>query len=202
MIYHRDSQKRFYVEHAVCFITTNTYQSHPHFNEPILCDLFLEDLLFCRKIKGFEIYAYKINPDHIHLLLQPDGKYNYSDIIGSLKRNFSRDCNILINGGNFIRKNNANQNTNNEGEDSNPRRLSDRQLMEHIEKMSELQKQFLQKYSKNRYSPRFRWQPSFHDHIIRGKKDFYFHLKYIENQWIKHKLPENRYCFIDESVVF
>ncbi|MFC1496583.1 transposase, partial [Candidatus Margulisiibacteriota bacterium] len=58
--------------------------------------MFIEKLLYCQKLKEFEIYGYKINPDHIHLLIQPNEKYDFSNIMGSLKRNFSRDCNRMM----------------------------------------------------------------------------------------------------------
>ena len=45
--------------------------------------------------------------------------------------------------------------------------------------------------------PKFKWQKSFHDHYIRGRKDFENHLKYIYNNPIKHKIcdPE-KYQFL------
>ena len=38
---------------------------------------------------------------------------------------------------------------------------------------------------------KFQWQKSFHDHIIRDEKDYFKHLKYTENNYIKHGLSDN-----------
>ena len=60
--------------------------------------------------------------------------------------------------------------------------------------------QFIGKYGNHYDLAQFKWQDSFHDHIIRDKEDFYNHVEYIRNQWIKHNLPSNKYCFIDEEL--
>jgi REP element-mobilizing transposase RayT len=99
----KNSPKRYYEPNCSVFITTSTYKRYPYFEEDIFCELFIEELNFCQKLKNFQIEAYKINPEHIHLLITPGERYNYSEIMGSLKRNFSRDYNDLINGNGFIR---------------------------------------------------------------------------------------------------
>lgn len=43
----------------------------------------------------------------------------------------------------------------------------------------------------NPFFSKFQWQKSFHDHIIRDKEDFLKHLKYTENNYIKHWLPND-----------
>jgi hypothetical protein len=43
---HRNSQKRLYVSDGMYFITTNTENRHPYFENEILCELFLETLDF------------------------------------------------------------------------------------------------------------------------------------------------------------
>lgn len=94
---HRNSQKRIYSEEFIYFVTFNTFKNFPYFQYDILCRLFVLHLEFCQRFQDFELYAYKVNPQHIHLLMKPSQKYNYSQIMGSLKRNFSRDANRLIN---------------------------------------------------------------------------------------------------------
>ncbi|MCB1161012.1 MAG: hypothetical protein KDK45_26160, partial [Leptospiraceae bacterium] len=49
--------------------------------------------------------------------------------------------------------------------------------------------------------PKFQWHKSFHDHYIRDERDFYHHIQYIQNQWIKHSLKENKYCYIMEDIL-
>ena len=55
-------------------------------------------IVVCRNLKGFILYGYKINPDHIHLLIRPGERNNYSEIMRSLKTNFSRNMNRVMNG--------------------------------------------------------------------------------------------------------
>ena len=158
---HRNSQKRFYNENGVYFVTTNTHEGYPYFNEDLFCELFVENLKYSRTLKGFEIFAYKINPEHVHLLIQPGKKYNYSQIMGSLKRNFSRDCNDLMEMREFVRSH--------KGDDSNRRLYG---LDDEFKRL----------------------------HAVLDKLDFYNHLQYIQNQAIKHKLKENKYCFVNQEV--
>ncbi len=93
---HRNSQKRIYIKNAIYFITTNVDEPLFLFKEDLFCELFVEDLKFCREIKQFNIFGYKVNPDHIHLLIQPTGKYNYSEIMQNLKRVSSLHINQII----------------------------------------------------------------------------------------------------------
>ena len=39
--------------------------------------------------------------------------------------------------------------------------------------------------------PQFKWQKSFHDHVIRNQKDLENHFNYTVNNFRKHDLPEN-----------
>ena len=95
---HRNSQKRIYIKNAIYFITTNTFEAYTFFEEDIFCDLFVKDLNYCQNIKPFKIYGYKVNPDHIHLLIKPTGQYNYSEIMQNLKRVSSLHINQIIEG--------------------------------------------------------------------------------------------------------
>jgi hypothetical protein len=40
----------------------------------------------------------------------------------------------------------------------------------------------------------------FLDHMIRGRRDFLEHIKYIRNQWIKHNQPRDKFCYINDSL--
>ncbi|HBE80376.1 MAG TPA: hypothetical protein DDW65_21725 [Firmicutes bacterium] len=161
---HRNSQKRLYVPDGIYFITTNTYDRLPYFENEILCELFLETLDFTSLIKEFNIHGWAINLEHLHLLIQPTGKYNYSEIMGTLKRNFSRDCN-------------------------------DPYFKAHVDKLFELQSRFLMDCNRNSLLP-FKWQSSFHDHLIRDEKDYQNHLEYIQNQPLKHQLADRKWYWI------
>ena len=50
--------------------------------------------------------------------------------------------------------------------------------------------QFRQKYPNHKF-PKFVWQASFHDHVIRNEKDFIAHDNYCKNNYLKHDLPMN-----------
>ena len=193
---HRNSQKRIYVKNGIYFITTNTHNGYPYFKNDVFCDLFVETLNFCRELKKFDIFGYKINPNHIHLLIQPLG-VNFSDIIGSLKRNVSRNINCLIEGRDFV---------NTKGDDSNRRLLYgdggvfvEANFQSHLDKLEKFRTEFLKNY-KN-YQSQFKWQKSFHFHVVNGHNDLRNHLSYIERQWIKHGLPENKHCFVAWNVL-
>jgi putative transposase len=168
---HRNSQKRYYIENAIYFITTKTYGGYPYFIDDIFCELFVEELLFCQKLKRFEIYGYKINPDHVHLLIMPN-EYNYSEIIHNLKRTSSLHINQIIG-----------------GEDIYPR-------LQWTQNLNKYRTQFIEKYGENHNFPPFKWQKSFHDHIIRNKRDFRNHITYIQRQWLKHGLRKNKWCYV------
>jgi len=87
-VLHRNAQKRFYIPSATYLITTNTYNRYPFFQNTLLCDFLIEKLRICKKLKKFELYAFCILFDHMHLLLRPS-IFNISQIMFSLKRQFS-----------------------------------------------------------------------------------------------------------------
>ena len=212
MTFHRNSQKRYYIPGAMCFITMNTRDRQPFFKEDILCRLFLDEIDICRVIKECGIIAYKVNPDHIHIIIQPSGKANYSECIRSLRTNFSRNVNRVIE---------------RSGDDMDPERIiaktvekkrpiynpdavkpghvtrSDAAFTEMIKRHSELlnayRDQFRKKYHGILCMPVFRWQSRFHDHIIRNKDDLANHIRYLEYQWINHGLRENKWLWIRED---
>lgn len=67
---HRNSQKRIHTRDKIYFITTNTKDRYPYFEEDVLCNLLVLHLELCVLLYYINIYAYKINPEHVHLLLQ------------------------------------------------------------------------------------------------------------------------------------
>lgn len=165
---HRNSQKRIIEPIGIYFITTNTYERFPFFRATIFCELFIEELKVCKKVKDFELYAFCVLYDHIHLLLKPNEHENISKIMKFLKENFSRDANKII-VGNIT-----------EG-DTAPCRL-------HIQSVLKiLSHQFLSFTQSHRFEiPEFKWQKSFHDHIIRNEKDFEYHWNYTSYNFDKH----------------
>lgn len=177
---HRNSQKRYYIDNAIYFITTNTFKGYPYFEIDVLSELLVEELRICQQIQKFKLFGYKINPEHIHLLIQPNEKYNYSVVMNSLKTNFARDANRVL--GYFHLK-------------ARSRDLAFGNDFK-FELLQNLRNQFIKQYGIYHNIPKFKWQSSFHDHIIRNDFDYFQHLKYIQNQWIRHKLSSNKWCWV------
>ena len=93
---HKKLQKRIHTEESVYFVAANTYNHYPYFKEDIFCRLLIDEIKLCRQLKKFEIFAYKINPDLIHLLIQPDFLYYFSTIVQFIKRNSSQNINKIL----------------------------------------------------------------------------------------------------------
>jgi len=94
---HKNSQKRIYSDNAIYFITLNTKDGYPYFKEEIFCELFMENLYICKMLKQFELHAFNVLYNHVHLLIKPRKDYNVSKIIKSLKENVSCDINRVMN---------------------------------------------------------------------------------------------------------
>jgi len=181
-MFYRNSQKRIYLENVVYFVTFKTYDNFPYFQEEIFCDLFVEELLLCQKMKQFELHAFNVLYEHVHLLFQPMGKYNYSKIIQFLKRHSTRDINFVLNEG-AIRESRLR---------GGGYEKYEQFVKKHDEKLVGLRNKFIEKYGLRQTEfPLFRWHKSFHDHIIRGERDFENHLLYTAYNHLKHGLPEN-----------
>lgn len=163
-------------------MTFKTYDNFPYFKEKIFCDIFVENLKLCKELKQFELYAFNILYEHIHLLLKPMGKYNYSQIMQFIKRHATRDINYVINEG-AIRESRLR---------GGEYEKFDEIIKNHDMLLKQYRKIFIGKYGKNQYStPQFKWQKSFHDHIIRNDDDLEKHFNYIINNHLKHGLPED-----------
>ena len=189
----------------------NLHKNSPkrvYFKESIFCDLFIENLKICKQLKGFKLYAFSIIYDHINLMIEPSNEFNVSQVIKSLKRNVSRNINIIM------------------GYTSNypvhpvghtilcglrgmgsslkckvlglPTLNQDNKL--YIWKFDvELYKNlFNNKFKGDTSYPKFKWQRKFYDHYIRfhenhlkQEKDWDYHYEYTINNHLKHGLPEN-----------
>ena len=95
MLY-RNSQKRFYKEGLIYSITSNTKGWVPWFEDEELCEIWLNTLIQVKQLKGFDIYAFCLLPDHFHLLLRPTERFNLSVIMKSFKENSSQDINKYL----------------------------------------------------------------------------------------------------------
>lgn len=87
--------KHFYEENTPYFITCVTFNRNEIFRNGLGRDL-LSNILIYNKFKcKYNIYSFVIMPDHFHLILQPLGEMNISEIMKKIKGNFSRFYNII-----------------------------------------------------------------------------------------------------------
>ena len=184
---HRNSQKRIYVRGATYFITSVTHQRYPYFNEKVLADLVVYDLWLSEHLKDYRMVGYTVLPDHVHIMFQPQGERNYSEILQNIKRVFSLQANQIM----FWEENPAVA-----GEDIYPHlQLPTNEQdpyggLRWSGPLREFRKRIVKKYGANHHLPKFKWQSSFRDHIIRDRRDFDNHLQYIYNNAAKHGLVE------------
>ena len=83
--------RRYYIPDAIVFLTTVTRGRQPLFAPQDNVDLWWDNLRTTRTFCPFKLWAYAILPNHIHLLLQPTGGRDFSQIINSTKSNFTKD---------------------------------------------------------------------------------------------------------------
>ena len=191
---HRNSQKRDYQDNNVYFIVTKTFQNFPYFKEHIFCELFIEELKLCKELKKFKLYGFCIIYDHLNLVVHPSSDFNVSKIMQFIKRHFTRDINYITG-------------TANAGDIRECRlRGSNYEkynvfIKKYDEKVEQLKKEYNKKYCQTQI-PKFKWQKSFHDHVIKNSKDFENHYNYTIYNFQKHNLSENwKYTSLNYSEI-
>ena len=178
MLEHRNSQKRIYIADACYFITCVTQNRFPYFKEEIFCELFLENLRICKRLKEFKLYGWFLGYDHFHWQIEPGDRWNYSKIMHCFKRNITRDINKIMN-------------PHFEGDVPQRRRYYPVIGADMDPRLRAYHDRWVQKYPTPFQIPKFHWQKSFHDHYLRNERDFMTHLEYISWNPIKHALPED-----------
>jgi len=108
------------------------------------------------------------------MVVKPRKGFDISKVMQTLKCYFSQDANKIL-GYNPI-----------EGESSSFR-------LQVVHKLKQWKNEFNKKYTPQKQSlfPKFQWQRSFHDHVIRTQKDLEAHLHYTVFNYLKHELPED-----------
>ncbi|MFA7663129.1 MAG: transposase [Patescibacteria group bacterium] len=198
---YRDSQTRHYDEGQIYFVTCNVKDWAPFFKEKIFCELFVAELKLAQELKEFELYGFCLNYSHFHLLIKPNQEHDLSKIMQFLKRNFSRCANFILGYNNdelkqYVEMLKVSESDNNYCRFQKPQRLQKTQenykkeFQEFNKKLLNLHHQFIQKHS-NRNIPKFHWQKSFRDHVIRDRKDFENHHQYAMYNFLKHNLPQD-----------
>ncbi|MBP7055828.1 MAG: transposase [Candidatus Omnitrophica bacterium] len=85
--------KRFYEKNAAYFLTTNTENSLPVFNNHKNCKILLVTLEYFKLVLDYRLYGFCIMPTHLHLAIHPFGIYNFSYIMKMIKGSFTRKLN-------------------------------------------------------------------------------------------------------------
>ena len=87
--------RRFFEEGLAYFVTTVTKDRKPRFMDTKLCRILLVTLEYHKTVFDYSVYGYCIMPDHLHLILKPDQRFNLSFILKMVKGSFARKVNRL-----------------------------------------------------------------------------------------------------------
>ena len=82
--------RRYYIPGSAVFITQVVQYREPVFKDPKLVLLLREILHNVQQLHPFTMLAYVFLYDHFHILIQPTGESNFSQIMHSLKPNFTK----------------------------------------------------------------------------------------------------------------
>ena len=83
--------RRYYSPGSAVFITQVIHDRKPVFHDSRSLGLLLEILDNVKQLHPFALLGYGFLPDHFHMIIQPTGESNFSDIMHSLKPNFTRE---------------------------------------------------------------------------------------------------------------
>lgn len=88
--------RRYYIPGSAVFVTQVVQDRKPVFRDPRNLKLLHEILGNVSELHPFVMLAYVFLLDHFHIIIQPRGESNFSDIMHSLKPNFTREYKKLI----------------------------------------------------------------------------------------------------------
>ncbi|MBN2584233.1 MAG: transposase [Planctomycetes bacterium] len=83
---HRKRCRRYDIDGHAHYLTFSCYQRQPFFRGRRSPRWFLESLSQARQECRFNLWAYVVMPDHVHLLIQPAPGAGISDILWRIKR--------------------------------------------------------------------------------------------------------------------
>lgn len=89
--------RRYYIPDQIVFITQCVNKRQHAFNDSSNTGLLFEILKRVNEYHPFTNLAYVILPDHLHMLMQPSGKSNFSQVMHSIKSNFTHQYKIAKN---------------------------------------------------------------------------------------------------------
>jgi putative transposase len=82
--------RRYYIPGSAVFLTQVVESRAPVFQDGKLLELLLTTLRNVKLLHPFTMLGYVFLPDHFHLLIQITGESTFSDIMHSLKPNFTK----------------------------------------------------------------------------------------------------------------
>ena len=77
---------KFNNEDGIYFITISLVGWIDLFTDKTYCDIVLDSLRYCRKVKGLVIHAWCIMPSHLHLIVSRNGEESLSGIVRDFKK--------------------------------------------------------------------------------------------------------------------
>jgi putative transposase len=83
--------RRYYIPGSAVFITQIVESRQPSFQDKKLIELLRTTLRNVKQLHPFTMLGYVFLHDHFHMIIQPTGKSNFSDIMHSLKPNFTKE---------------------------------------------------------------------------------------------------------------
>ena len=89
--------RRYYYPGQIVFITQVIKGRKPVFRNPEMMGLLNETFTNIETLHPFTMLAYVFLPDHFHILIRPTGQSNFSQIMHSLKINFTREYKLKTN---------------------------------------------------------------------------------------------------------
>lgn len=172
--------RRLHYKNAGYMLTACTDYRYPFFKEDIFCNIFLDVLSDLQNEKSYNVLGYKINPEHVHIILQRFEAHDISQIMQSVKRISSCQINQLIF---FGRPNNKYE------------------KLEWTPSLIQYRKQFQRKYNYEPHNfPAFKWLNGFDDELIKQKSHLLNARNYLKKQMKKHKLKENKFLMVKPEI--
>ncbi|MCL4269708.1 MAG: transposase [Anaerolineales bacterium] len=83
--------RRYYVPGSAVFITQVVQDREPIFRDVAHMSLLRQILRNVKELHPFIMLGYVFLFDHFHMIIQPTGSSNFSDIMRSLKTNFTKE---------------------------------------------------------------------------------------------------------------
>lgn len=88
--------RRYYIPGSAVFLTQVVEGRAPVFSNRNVLEILLSTLRTVKQLHPFTMLGYVFLPDHFHLLIQLTGQSNFSDILHSLKPNFTKAYNKML----------------------------------------------------------------------------------------------------------